>query len=191
MLQHHTAGQTGDIKMSLATSSEGWIPCDNQAIGKYTGDYQGQLYKGIYEFIWNLEGLSVVTGDPFVISSVKGSSSDEDWDAGKTVTIDFSSKEVFIRAKGSGRNLGSYQDDAGQDHRHDFYMEEATYASGSFSETDAMAVTDPGTRNLASATPSAATDIINDPIENNDQGTPRVANETRSKNVALNYFIKY
>jgi len=190
-VQYGTAGMVGDIKMSLANTSSGWISCDGKVIGKTIGDYQGVLYKALYDFIWNLDGLTTVVGDPFSISSAKGVTADADWEAGKTLTVDFSSNEVFIRAKGSGRNLGSYQTDAGQDHKHDFYMEETTYENGSFSATDTMAVTNSGVRNLASTTPSAATDIINNPVENNSQGTPRVADETRSKNVALNYFIKY
>jgi len=190
-VQYGTAGMVGDIKMSLATTSSGWISCDGKVVGKTVGDYQGVLYKALYDFIWSLDGLTTVAGDPFIISSAKGSSSSADWDAGKTITVDFSSNEVFIRAKGSGRNLGSYQTDAGQDHKHDFYMEETTYTAGTFSATDTMAVTNSGSRHLASSTPNAAIDIINDPVENNNQGTPRVADETRSKNVALNYFIKY
>ncbi len=186
-----SSSQAGDIKVSIATVSPGWIPCNGKSIGKVSGDFIGENYKELYNILWSLDGLSTVDGNPFVISSSKGSSADEDWNSGKTIKIDFSSREVFIRTKGSSRALGSYQEDAFQDHAHDFYMEEITYAGGSFSTSDTMSVNNSGTRHLSSETTNAAADIINDPVEINSNGTPRVSNETRVKNVALNYFIKY
>ncbi len=81
----------GDIKTSIADSLPGWIRCAGKSIGSLGSgaDHEGYAYRDLYDLIWSLPGLSVSSGSPFVLSAAQGSTAQEDWDAGKTITIDF------------------------------------------------------------------------------------------------------
>lgn len=94
---------------------------------------------------------------------------------------------VFIRGKNNGsdkddeRNLGGYQDDAFQGHRHLF--RNATSSTGGSQNVPVASTT-------ASGSSNAGTQNILDPVADLTNGSPRTANETRPKNVTVNFFIK-
>jgi len=170
--------EVGELKTSSASSLSGWIVCDGKSIGKTGADFNGDDYRSLYDLLWSMDGLSTTATEPFVISSAKGASAQADWDANKTIAVDFATNGYFIRQKKSGRDLGSNEDDAIQGHHHNIDAG-LTAASGSARQC----VSNSGN----SPVPGTAVDLITDGVN----GTPRTASETRSKNVALNYFIKY
>jgi hypothetical protein len=175
-IDYKPAVDIGDVKTNIRSSLLGWICCDGKSIGKTGADYNGDTYRSLYDYIWETEGLSNISGNPFVISS-KGSSSQDDWDANKIITIDF--RNLFIRGKGTSRDLGSYQSDAMQGHYHSF-------PTNLWDNSGSNLIPESGTNaanNTINSTGSSITDGIN--------GTPRIADETRPENVALNFFIKY
>lgn len=96
----------------------GFISAMNKTIGNAGADYTGSQYQALYTKIWNMAGLSITAGDPFRIASAKGASALADWSAGKLITVDFLTNEVFIRTKGASRNEGSYQADDLKSHTH-------------------------------------------------------------------------
>jgi hypothetical protein len=175
---------TGSIMQNIRSTVTGWICCDGNSVGNATSgaDYAGDIYQSLYNFMWDLAGLSTTAGDPFVISSTKGASASADWTAGKTITIDFATNEVVVRQKGSGRNIGSYEQDAFQGHRHE-----------SLSTLDGAALTgQASTYELMAENGYSSSHVdTGGPISDGTNGTPRTASETRMKNVALNHFIKY
>lgn len=158
----------------------GFVSGMNKSLGKTTGTYVGSAYYDLYQYMWAMPGLSVTAGDPFRISTAKGASALADWDAGKTITIDFETNEIFTRAKGASRNLGSYEADALQGHRHNT----TSSGGGLYNSFGGQSL-----NNNAGGTPP--TFVSTGPVSDGTSGTPRTANETRSKNVALNVFFKY
>lgn len=97
---------------------KGFISTANKTIGSTGADYSGSDYYRIYEMIWNLPGISTTAGDPFVIATAKGSSAKSDWDAGKLITVDFYTNEVFVRTSGATAIAGSYQANDNKSHNH-------------------------------------------------------------------------
>lgn len=85
------------------------------------------------------------------------------------------------RGVDAGRTLGSIQDDALQGHRH------PPLNGGNF-------VRSPGNWNGAGGGAGATYSggaTTGDPVSDNVNGNPRVAHETRPRNVAMNYIIKF
>lgn len=146
----------------------GYVSGMNKSMGKTSGDYQGASYFALYSYVWAMPGVSTTAGDPFRISSAKGASALADWDALKTITIDFETNEIFTRAKGSARDLGSYQADEFKSHFHGLTMYNENNNSGENPST---------TQGAASAS------------VNNTSSTG--GTETRPKNTALNVYFKY
>ena len=94
-----------------------------------------------------------------------------------STTFRFPLAKDFIRAKESGRNVGSFQGDAFQGHWHNLYFVTNSITGGGGGDNTGAAST---SRN--NAVREAFTDGTN--------GTPRISNETRPKNIAQQYFIK-
>ena len=93
----------------------------------------------------------------------------------------------FLRGKNNGRSdgnqdpagersLGSFQNDQMQGHRHSSVTGNNTIAGGNYT----VGLNSFGT----------TSNLVTDPITDGVNGTPRTGLETRSKNVAINYFIK-
>lgn len=163
----------------------GYVSGMNKSLGKTSGDYQGSNYYALYAYIWAMPGTSTTAGDPFKISTTKGASALADWDALKTITIDFETNEIFTRAKGSARNLGSYQDSDNKSHQHTGRGRTADVGfpvdGSSGLATDAsVGINSSGT--LGSLTRTRPTTSAFDA----SGGT-----ESRPKNVALNVYFKY
>lgn len=83
---------------------------------------------------------------------------------------------------GSSSGVGSYEPDAFQGHYHDFYHNNITGLTGSGPFT----LSGGGASNGVAFTGSVA-----NPSDDGTNGTPRTSSETRPKNIALNYIIKY
>jgi hypothetical protein len=187
-----TGNPRGTVIASISsTAPAGYISAMNKTIGNAGADYSGADYQGLYEEIWAMTGLSTTAGNPFRIASAKGASAAADWAAGKLITVDFLTNEVFIRSKGASRNLGDYQADAFQNITGSFgftdndattYRARVGSATGVFSASD----TTNNTLGMTLENTTSANTQIN--FDASDQA--RTADETRPKNVALNYFIK-
>jgi hypothetical protein len=163
-----------------ANAPSGFISALGSSIGSSTSAalFKGESFYPLYEQLWNTAGLSTTAGDPYRISSAKGASALSDWTANKTITIDYATNELFIRSKGTGRLAGSYQSDAFQGHWHNVYG--LSQQGVNVGQADDI---NQGTNLLGNKAREAVTDGTN--------GTPRVANETRPKNVALYAYVRY
>lgn len=84
------------------------------------------------------------------------------------------------RGQDSGRSIGTSQSDAFQGHHHS-YRYYNQFLAGGGSRTDDM----PQSPN------STSNNRVTTPISDGSNGTPRTANETRPKNIAMMYCIKY
>jgi len=84
------------------------------------------------------------------------------------------------RGQDSGRSIGTSQSDAFQGHYHS-YRYYNQFLAGGGSKTDDM----PQSPN------STSNNRVTTPISDGSNGTPRTANETRPKNIAMMYCIKY
>lgn len=211
----------GTIKSSSKSTLAGWIICDGKTVGKVGSgaDFEGDLYRKLYDELWNLGGLSIVAGHPFVISSAKGGSEQIDWDANKTIEIDFATNQVFVRQKTSGRNLGSFEDHdtapngmtaavgshthsdslstASDSHYHEIRSRTVTGAGGNnyIGGVDVTGVTD----QITSGGGATVTDNHSHTVNGSVGATSGASNgavsgggsETRPINVAMNFFIKY
>ena len=82
------------------------------------------------------------------------------------------------RGVDTGRSFGSFQDDAFQGHYHN--LRQGTSVQG-------------GTNNtiISAQTQAYIVNSVVDPITDGVHGTPKVASETRPRNIALMYCIKY
>jgi len=211
----------GTIKSSSKSVLAGWIGCDDKTIGKEGSgaDFTGDLYRKLYDELWNLDGLSTTAGHPFRISSAKGGSEQADWDALKTIRVDFATNQVFMRQKTSGRNLGSFEDEgasvsklnisnatvASDGHTHGAGSLNARVAmqqgqgfidkvaSGTFTAETLLG--DPGVNTLNGSFTSKTPAVISG-TSATDSGSTNVGitssiSETRPFNVAVNFFIKY
>lgn len=92
-------------------------------------------------------------------------------------------QDIFIRGKSESREIGSYQDDAFQGHRH-FNINQLSYVGGTCQSGDSVCVqSGDGLRRLLYSQ--------SDNLFENNNGTPRTADETRPKNITLLPCIKY
>jgi len=176
-------GSISEIMFTGGTvAPKNFISAMNKSIGATGADYNGSEYKALYDVLWAMAGLSTTAGDTYRISSAKGASADADWAANKRITIDYETNEVFVRGKGSARNLGSYQADAFQGHWHSIV--------GGGSGFTAL-----GDNGLAAGatviSTGGAVNVVKDPMTMGSYGTPRTAVETRPKNTALNAWIRF
>lgn len=119
---------------------------------------------------------------------------------GNTVVPDM--RGVVPRGKNNGRvdgnhnpdgdvALGTFQGDSFQHHGHDFYVGSTTNAFNHLSSQNQIALADNAGSRLLKSAASGSQDIIFNP-KNVDgvSGSPKTSNETRMKNVTVNWFIK-
>ena len=101
-----------------------------------------------------------------------------------STTFRFPLAKDFIRAKESGRNVGSFQGDAFQGHYHTVVHTEG--AIGGPAQNFFVPNTVYNVDNTTGAVDLTAKDVKTDTVN----GTPRIANETRPKNIMQKFFIK-
>lgn len=182
------------IQSVLSTVPSGFVSAMNKTIGISGSDYNGSDYYNLFADLWAMDGLSTTVTDPFRISSAKGASALADWNAGKKITIDFVTNEVFVRAKGTGRNLGSYQADAFQGWQLGMTQISSStvyYGSNRANESIIGGTAGGGHGLLQMKTDQQGVATRATAYNDGTNGNPRMATETRGKNVAVNYFIKY
>lgn len=160
------------IFTTKSTAPNGFISALNSSIGQSGSgaSFSGDTYYTLYEHLWNVPGLSTTAGDPYRISSAKGASALADWQSNKTITVDYATNEVFVRAKGSARNAGSYQDSDNKAHTHNITTRTSSGVAGA---------------NVISSSNTAST--YTDTISINSSG----GTESRPKNVALFAYIRF
>lgn len=168
------AGKISEILFgSMTVAPTNFISAMGSSIGQ-TGSgatFTGETYRSLYSTLWAQAGVSTTAGYPYRISSAKGASADADWAASKTITIDYATNGVFIRAKTAARNLGSYEADGVGPHSH----------------------TTPGKSSAAGAGANSfftTGDASNNSLATNSTGT-NIGTETKPKNVALNAYIRF
>lgn len=103
---------------------------------------------------------------------------------GNTALPDMVTEGAFLRQVVDGRVLGSYEADAMQGHFHENRVRSDVYGSGDSRALIATSGADEGL--LANGIDL----YVDGPKTDGINGTPRVANETRPKNIAINFFIK-
>lgn len=191
-----TSMPTGTIIVSVLASTSpptGYIPCTNKTIGK-TGagaDYEGTTYQALFDLLWALPGISTTAGHPFKLSAAAGASAADDWNAGKTIAIDFATNELFIRQDGGTTTLGAYQASANICHCHtgttDSDGNHTNIINRGSSAGGACAVVRASSCDGALGATVASTPAHCHAFTSAGTGE----SEARPKNVALNYFIKY
>lgn len=169
------------IQTTNSTAPQGFISALNKSIGQ-TGSgatYTGQTYFTLYEHLWSIAGLTTTAGDVYRISSAKGASALADFAANKTITVDYETNAPFIRGKASAAGVGAYTADQFQGHRHQIEQASSTVNGGD----GYIGTSSTGAAGIRSGIGASTSDGTN--------GTPRIGNETRPKNVSLNIFIRY
>lgn len=179
-----------------AAAPTGWIlatASTPESIGSdaSAATLKGTAYLALYAILWD----TATTDDTGAhkISSAKGASASADFSANKIITIDY--KGSFLRAIGTGTGytettltaagLGLRQNDAEQGHHH--YVRDLTVG----------ATTNLGIQDTAAAGGTGG--IFNtdgqlrahEMLDDGTNGTPRIAKETRPKNIGVNLIIKY
>lgn len=180
LLEFNDAARVGGIEISLSGDTpDGFIPAMGESIGNAGSgaDFEGDIYRTLFNKCWDIADTDA--DSIYVISSAKGASASADWAAGKTITIDHTKNGgMFFRSITSGRDAGSYQEDAFQGHFHT--------SSGYTNSTGGGVVPYAGTGGSTGIDNFAET-----PTTDGVNGTPRTADETRSKNVAYYVYIRY
>jgi hypothetical protein len=109
-----------------------------------------------------------------------------------STTFRFPLAKDFIRAKESGRSVGSFQDDAIQTHRHtsgtDGVTAETPTGSYNVKGMTINGVTYAGSNQTGTGNMNSTTTSI--PIPSTHGGIVNVSTENRPKNIAQQYFIK-
>ncbi len=162
---------TGSIMpFSGTTAPAGWLLCDGASISIST--YQN-LYNVIgTSFGWSSTNFNIPDLRGVFLRGANGTRSDSIADPDKNNRI------ASKTGGATGNNVGSLQMDAFQGHIHDYGGLVANYALGG----------SPILINYSSNYTGQPTDK---PITDGTNGTPRTTSETRSKNIYVNYIIKY
>jgi hypothetical protein len=107
---------------------------------------------------------------------------------GNIVIPDMVTTGAFTRQATSGRAPGSYEADAMQGHKH---RTSSAYVNSSLALYGGVSPADGTTFNHGDGTTNTFGHLTSTPSDSDGiNGAPRVANETRPKNVAINFFIK-
>jgi microcystin-dependent protein len=154
------------IPFGGTTAPEGWLLCDGTAVSRTT-----------YEDLFVVIGTAFGGGDgstTFHLPDLRGQVL-RGVDQGAGVDPDAASRTELNTGGNTGDAVGSKQEDAFQDHKHEHRI-------GADSGTSNNAV-----RNTASGQILKDYGIIN---AGRGGGTPRTSSETRPKNVYVNFIIK-
>ena len=102
---------------------------------------------------------------------------------GNSTVPDAATEGAFLRQAKVGRVNGSFENDAFQGHHHQIQDDLDGGSAQTFSHASGYQSFNGATHTMASARATTPlTDFVN--------GTPRTANETRPKNIGVNYLIK-
>lgn len=109
---------------------------------------------------------------------------------GNATVPDSTTDGTFIRAAKSGRILGSTEADSMQGHGHDLYVGNTSSGFAHGNANNQIALADVAGGRVLKSAASGSQDLINAAKTDGVNGTPRIANETRPKNIALNLYVK-
>ncbi len=150
----------------------GWLLCDGTAVNR-TG-----LYANLYAVIGNKWGA----GDQsttFNLPDLRGRFL-RGVDGGTGNDPDASSRNALYTGGNTGNNVGSFQEDTMQGHFHNTMYR----ASGA---GDELSILPP----MGDSSATIGTFSVTGPVSDGLNGTPRTSSETRPKNAAVNFIIKY
>lgn len=166
----------------MSAAPSGWLRCSGTTIGSATSGATARANAdtlSLYTILWNNSLNTVLTIQTSGgVNTTRGASAADDFAANKRMPLPNLDSE-FIRGLGGSRDLGSLQLDAFQGHAHSPPSGFNFLASGGSSAGQG------GTSYalIGGTGPADQNDGVN--------GTPRTASETRPRNVALLYCIKY
>jgi len=173
---------TGEVKaVAFSTVPSGWLECNGAAVSRTT-----------YSALFSAIGTNFGEGDgstTFNLPDLRGKFV-RGYDNGAGNDPDAASRTAQDTGGNTGDDIGSVQDDAMQGHKHRYNFYDAAspvYMSptGYYGDRDFNGV------GIGSNTKNATNDVIIDiPIEDGTNGTPRTSGETRPVNVSLMYIIK-
>ena len=138
---------------SAADVASLWLVCDGRAISRTT---YARLFAKIGTTWGSGDGSTTFTLPDFRNEFLRGADRDE--------------------ALAVGHEVGTYQDDAFQGHRHQHVQTANVAASGSNAVEDGSA-------------PTTTSGVVLDPITDGTNGTPRTDSETRPRNAAVDFVI--
>lgn len=180
MIEANERQVIGSVQAYMGTTAPaGWLMCDGSTVSRTT-------YANLYAVIGDKCGQ----GDgstTFELPDLRGrflrgwdNSAGNDPDAGSRIAMDGNTGAA------TGDNVGSYQADAMQGHRHE------TGGSGSkeflYTRGSGGVYSNPF---VAGSVVDRTTSPQLDPITDGSNGTPRTTSETRPANLAVAYIIKY
>jgi microcystin-dependent protein len=151
---------------------QGWLPCD----GAEYKSTKGSEYYGLYEVIGTNFGGSKDRGK-FNVPDLRGRFV-RGVDHGTGRDPDTKNRAASKPGGNTGDNLGSVQDDAFQGHGH-----ETNAISSSAKKSTAMG-------GLSWKINTQANALVSRAIKDKDFDDPKISNETRPKNVYVNWIIK-
>lgn len=126
------ATPTGTVSFFIGVSApNGWLALDGATIGDGgTGaDYEGGDYEPLYLHLWDQ-----LADTEAAVSGGRGSTAEDDWMAGKTLTLP-DERDNFLRGlPASGRRLGEFQDEQFKEHNHEASVTGGAHGHDSTSE---------------------------------------------------------
>jgi hypothetical protein len=178
--------QTGDVKVVARNSpTDGWVKANGQTIGNAASGATNRANadtEALFTLLWNeFPNAVLAIQDSAGAASTRGASAAADYAANKRLPVHDVRGEGLRgwddgRGVDTGRVLGSAQLDSFQGHGHNVY---GTNGAGAGSGVQFA---------VNSASPRAA--VVEAIDAGAGAGTPRVANETRMRNVAFLVLIK-